>query len=68
MMFRKDNIVEPPSAPHRGLWSLTNLGTLSIAPGMEDLGLCLTLGRWPQCPCVEVFCLWLTLALRYQCP
>ena len=43
MMFWKDNIVDPPSAPHGGLWSFADLGTLSIAPGVElrsltDLG------------------------------
>ena len=67
-MFQIDSIVDPPSAPHGGLWSLADLGTLSIAPGVEDFGLCLTLGRWLQCPYVEVFGLWLTLSLRYQCP
>ena len=50
MMFRKDNIVDLPSAPHGGLWSLADLGTLSIAPGVEDFGLCLTLGRCPGAP------------------
>ena len=50
MMFRKDNIVDPPSAPHGGLWSLADLGTFSIAPGVEDFGLCLTLGYASRCP------------------
>ena len=45
MMFQKDNIVDLPSAPHRGLWSLADLGTLSIVPGVEDFSLCLTLGH-----------------------
>ena len=35
---------------------------------MEDFILWLTLGHWPRCPCVEVFGLCLTLALRNHCP
>ena len=31
---------------------------------MEDFGIWLTLGHWLCCPCVEVFGLCLTLALR----
>ncbi len=50
MMLPKDNIVDPLSAPHGGLWSLADLGTLSIAPGVADFGLCLTLGRCPGAP------------------
>ena len=68
MIFQNDIIVEPLSSPHGGLWSLADLRTLSIAPGVEDFGLFLTLGRLPWCPYVEVFGLWLTLALRNQCP
>ena len=65
MMFRNDNnLCQYASAPHGGLWSLADLGTLSIAPGVEDFSLCLTLDA-VRCPFVEVFSLWLTLG---RCP
>ena len=46
VMFWKDNnYVDPPSAPHGGLNTLADLRTLSIAPGVEDFCLWLTLGN-----------------------
>ena len=62
MMLQMTIIYVILPAPHGGLWSVDDLGTLSCGPCVEDFGLWLTLGRSPV---QRDFGLWLTLG---RCP